>query len=86
MNESQLWLARLCSPLTVTPDACIIQHMDTWILIFYLTFNQPLAPAVITGFASQADCQRTADHLHQTDTRLAPVMISVCVPARIANK
>jgi len=60
--------------------------METWILIFYLSFTQPLAPGVITGFATQADCQATADRLHLMDTRLAPVMVSVCVPARLVNK
>lgn len=60
--------------------------MDTWILIFYLTFGQPLAPAVITGFVTEADCQRTAEHLHSTDYRLAPGVITLCVPARIATK
>ena len=60
--------------------------MNTWILIIVLNFQQPLAPAVVPGFVTEADCQAAAEHLHSLETRLAPSVVTVCVPARVAAK
>lgn len=60
--------------------------MNTWILILVLNYTQPLAPVVIQGFATEADCQATADQLHERPARLAPAVVTVCVPAKIAAK
>lgn len=60
--------------------------MNTWILIFYLIFSQPTAPMVISGFATEADCEAAAEYLHDSDYRLAPFVVSVCIPARLAAK
>lgn len=60
--------------------------MNTWILIIVLHYNQPLAPTVIQGFRTESDCQATAQHLHDSAARVAPTVITTCVPARLVAK
>lgn len=60
--------------------------MDTWILIFILRFADPMPPVVIQGFASEQACQATAEWLHDREYRLAPSVVTICVPGRMQAK
>jgi hypothetical protein len=60
--------------------------MDTWILIFVLRFTEPMPPVVIQGFESEQACQATADRLHEREYRLAPGVVTICIPGRMQAK
>jgi hypothetical protein len=60
--------------------------MDTWILIFVLRFTEPMPPVVIQGFESEQACQATAEWLHEREYRLAPGVVTICIPGRMQAK